>query len=72
VYLSCNWSNQIHTLARFISIQVIEKYDDVIGIKALPLLLSNINNVNPPKLNNGKASSNVSASIHHNDTISLI
>jgi hypothetical protein len=37
---------------------VIEKYDDVIGIKALPLLLSNINNVNPPKLNNGKASSN--------------
>jgi hypothetical protein len=35
-------------------------------------LLNNRNNVNPPKLNNGKASSNVNASIHHNDTISLI
>jgi hypothetical protein len=49
-----------------------EKDDGVIGIKALPLLLNKKNNVNPPKLNNGKASSNVNVSKHHNDTISLI
>ncbi len=72
VYLGCSQSNQIHASTRFISIQVREKHDGVIGIEALPLLLNNRNNVNPPKLNNGKASSNVSASIHHNDTVSLI
>jgi hypothetical protein len=49
-----------------------EKYDGLIGIEALPLLLNNRNNVNPPKLNNGKASLNVSASIHHNENVSLI
>jgi hypothetical protein len=49
-----------------------EKYDGVIGTEVLPLLLNKINNVNPPKLKNGKASSNASLSIHHNDTISLI
>jgi len=49
-----------------------EKYDGVIGTEALPLLLNNKNNVNPPKLNNGKASSNVIVSIHHNDNVSLI
>jgi len=72
VYMGCSRSNQIHALARFISIWVREKYDGVIGTKALPLLLNNKNNVNPPKLNNGKASSNVNLSIHHNDIISLI
>jgi hypothetical protein len=32
-----------------------EKYDGVIGIEVFPLLLNNKYNVNPPKLNNGKA-----------------
>jgi hypothetical protein len=35
-------------------------------------LLNNRNNVYPPKLNNGKTSYNVNASIHHNHTLSLI
>jgi len=64
VYLGCSWSNQIHISARFISIWLREKYDGLIGIKALPFLLNNKNDVNFPKLNNGKAFSNVSASIH--------
>ncbi len=49
---------------RFISIWVREKYDGLIGIKVLPFLLNNKNDVNFPKLNNGKTFSNVSASIH--------
>jgi len=72
VYLGSSRSNQIRASTRFISIWVKEKYDGVIGIESLPLLLNNINNVNPPKLNNGKASSIVSASIHHNDIVSLV
>jgi len=70
--MGCSWSSQIRALARSISIRVRDKYDGVIGTEALPLLLSNKNNVNPPKLNNGKASSNVIVSIHHNDNVSLI
>ncbi len=72
VYLGSSQSNQIRASTRFISIWVKEKYDAVISIEALPFLLNNINNVNPPKLNNGKASSIVSASIHRNDIVSLI
>ncbi len=70
--MGCSWSNQIRASARFISIWVKEKYDGAISTEALPLLLNNKNNVNPPKLNNGKTSSNVSVSIHHNDNVSLI
>ncbi len=55
VYLCCSWWSQICFSARFISIWVKEKYDGVIGIEVFPLLLNNKYNVNPPKLNNGKA-----------------
>lgn len=72
VYLGCSRSSQIPASAKLISKRVREKYDGVIGTEALPVLFNKRNNVNPPKLNNGKASSDVSMSVHHDDTVSLI
>jgi hypothetical protein len=72
VYLGCSRSSQIPASANLISKRVREKYDGVIGTEALPLLLNKRNNVNPPELINGKASLDVSMSVHHNDTVSLI
>lgn len=68
VYLGCSRSSQIPASAKLISKRVREKYDGVIGTEALPVLFNKRNNVNPPKLNNGKASSDVSMSVHHDDT----